>query len=224
MIRRVPTCPYLVTVPATSLVVALGSTGLSLGTAGIIGGAALGLAWSIVLGRSIERLVRRRTWKRRLANGSVFLGIVASGVMLGGGVMYVLLMKAASVAPVPVLSALMQPTIPFFIILNKPLEVLVVPGAVFSNWHNDTRRRLILIAAVSYYALRIWTYLAYAANRVEIASRPLSADDLEWFYRSLGVDYRPILVAVVLAAFTATAFVPDPSSVAQEKPSTSQDS
>ena len=90
--------------------------------------------------------------------------------------------------------------------------------------YNDTRRRLILIAAVSYYALRIWTYLAYAANRVEIASRPLSADDLEWFYRSLGVDYRPILVAVVLAAFTATAFVPDPSSVAEEKPSTSQDS
>ena len=59
MITSLPNRPYLITVPATSLIVALGSTGLFLGVAGIIGGAALGLAWSTVLGLIVERLIRR---------------------------------------------------------------------------------------------------------------------------------------------------------------------
>jgi hypothetical protein len=209
MIRSLPNRPYLIAVPATSLVVALGSTGLALGTPGIIGGAGLGLVWSIVLGVVVERLIPRVDWKRRLTNGSVFLAIVASGVMLGGGMMYGLLMRAAAIAPAEVLSAMMQPTIPFFIILNTPLELVVVPCAVFANWQNDTRRRLILIAATSFYALRIWSYLAYVPNRMEIASRALLPQDIEWFRRSMEVDYRPLLVAVVFVAFTMTAFVSD---------------
>jgi len=204
--------PYLIAVPATSTVVALSSTGLALGTAGIVGGAAIGLLWSVVLGTVIERLIRRHTWRPRLANGSVFVGIVASGVMLGGGVMYGLLMKAAAAAPLTVLSAMMQPTIPFFIVLNTPLEWLIVPTAVFSNWQNAARRRWIVIAATSFYAMRIWSYLTYVRNRVDIASRPLLPEDLEWFQRSMAADYRSILVAVVLVALTASAFVTDPAS------------
>jgi hypothetical protein len=202
--------PYLITVPATSLIVALGSTGLGLGTAGIVGGATLGLAWGVVLGVVVQRLIRRAHRKQLLANGFVFLGIVATGVMLGGGTMYGLLMKAATIAPAAVLSAMMQPTIPFFIILNTPMELLVVPGAVFANWENDARRRLILIAATSFYTLRIWSYLAYVPHRMEIASRPLSAADLEWFESSMAVDYRTTLLAVVFVVFTLAAFVPDP--------------
>ncbi len=214
MIRSLPNLPYLITVPAMSLGMALASTGLALGTAGIIGGAGLGLAWSIVLGVAVERLIRRHDWKRRLAHGSVFLAILASGVMLGGGLMYGLLMKAAAIAPAEVLSAMMQPTVPFFIILNTTLELVVVPCAIFANWQNDTRRRLILIAAASFYALRIWSYLVYVPNRMEIASRPLLPQDIDWFQRSMEVDYRPLLVAVVFVVFTATAFVPDPPAAA----------
>jgi hypothetical protein len=144
---------------------------------------------------------------------------VATGLMLGGGVMYGLLMRAAAIAPAEVLSAMMQPTIPFFIILNTPLELVVVPCAVFANWQNATRRRLILIAAASFYALRIWSYLVYVPNRMEIASRPLSPEDLEWFERSMAVDYRAILLAVVFVIFTCTAFVSHPSGpAAQARP------
>jgi hypothetical protein len=214
MIGNFPKVPYLITVPATSLVVALGATGLALGTAGIIGGAALGLAWSVVLGIAVERVLRTRHGQHRLANGSVFLAIVASGVIFGGGLMYGLLMRAAAVAPAEVLSAMMQPTIPFFIILNTPLELVVVPCAIFANWQNHTRRRLILISAASFYVLRIWSYLAYVPNRMEIASRALLPRDIEWFQRSMVVDYRPVLVAVVFVAFTIAAFVPDRPDVA----------
>jgi hypothetical protein len=223
--KRLMTRPYLITVPATSLIVALGSTGLALGTAGIIGGATLGLIWSVVLGNVIERLLRHPHWTRRLANASVFLAIVASGPMLGGGMIYRLLMRAAAVAPAEVLSAMMQPTIPFFIILNTPLELMAVPCAIFANWQNDTRRRLILLAAAAFYALRIWSYLVYVPNRMEIASRPLLPKDLEWFQRSMEVDYRSLLLAVVFVAFTIAAFVPDsPPAAARQKPEPSHSS
>ena len=114
MSTRLSDFPYLATVPITGIIVALGSTGLGLGVSGIIGGAVFGLVWSFGLGSITERLVRHADWRRRLANGSIFCGIVAMGTMLGGGVMYVLLMQVAAAAPVPVsvLSDLMQPTIP----------------------------------------------------------------------------------------------------------------
>lgn len=214
MTRTLPSRPYLFTVPATSLVMALASTGLALGKSGIVAGAAVGLAWGTVLGVVVERLIRRPRWKRRLANGFVFLVIVASGLMLGGGVMYGLLMRAAAAAPAAMLSAMMQPTIPFFIILNTPLELLAVPGAVFATWQNDTRRRLILIGAASFYGLRIWSYLAYVPQRMDIASRPLLPQDLEWFQRSMEIDYRSLLVAVVFVVFTSAAFVADPPAAA----------
>jgi hypothetical protein len=205
MIASLPKYPYFITVPATSVIVALGSTGLALGTSGIVGGAALGLVWAISLGGVVERLMRHDHWKQWLANGSVFVVIVASGLMLGGGVMYGLLMRAAASGPVEVLSAMMQPTIPFFIILNTPLELAAVPCALFTNWHNGARRRLILPAAASFYALRIWSYVVYVPNRMAIASRPLSPSDLEWFQRSMEVDYRSLLLAIVFVGFTIAA-------------------
>ena len=205
-----PASPYALIVPATTAVVALASTGLRLGPLGIVGGAVLGCAWSLALGRMIDRASRRARWHPLIADGSVFLGIILIGPMLGGGVMYELLMQAAAAgAPDAVLSAMMQPTIPFFIALNTPLELFVIPAALFANWYNDARRRPIVIAAATFYVLRTWSYLTYVQQRLAIASRPLTADDLEWFQRSLAADYRPLLVAIVLLAFTAAAFVPN---------------
>jgi hypothetical protein len=156
----------------------------------------------------VARAMRRARWNRLLADGFVFVGIVAAGPMLGGGIMYELLMIAAAIAPEAVLSAMMQPTIPFFIILNTPLELLIVPGALFANWRYEARKPVLLVGAVAFYILRIWSYLVYVPGRVEIAFRPLSPADLAWFQRSLVVDYRPLLVAIVLLAFTTAAFIP----------------
>lgn len=79
---------------------------------------------------------------------------------------------------------------------------MVAPCAIFATWHNRARRRLILIAAAAFYALRIWSYLAYVPTRMEIASRPLPPDDLDWFQRSTAIDYRSLLVTVVFVVFT----------------------
>lgn len=218
VIRRLPNSPYFIVVPATSLVVALASTGLGLEPGAILGGAAFGAVWGVGLGALVERVIDRDDWRQRLADGTVFLGIVGSGVMLGGGVMYALLMSAAATAPPAILSAMMQPTIPFFIVLNTPLELVGVPGAVFANWHQHTRRRLMVIVAAAFYTLRIWSYVVYVSGRMEIASRPLSPQDLEWFERSMGVDYRPLLVAIVFVGFTIAAFVRGPAAASHHRP------
>ena len=200
-------CAHVVAVAATSVIAGLSMTGLGASARGIVGGALLGLVWSLLLVSLIARVLPDDVWTPRLANASIFLAIVASGVQLGGGVMYGLLMTAAVGAPTDILSSLMQPAIPFFIIVNTPMELLIVPAAVVTNWDVGRRRGLVVSAASIYYLLRIWTYLVYVPNRMAIAARPLSPGDLEWFHRTLSVDYRTIPVAVVYIAFTAAAFV-----------------
>ena len=64
--------------------------------------------------------------------------------------------------------------------------------------------------------MRAWTYLTYAPMRLEIASRPLSPEDIEWYQRTLGVDYRVALNAafhlcVVLAALAPRPTPPGPA-------------
>src|SRR5829696_9156395 len=42
------------------------------------------------------------------------------------------------------------------ITLNSLMEWLLIPAALFLNWHIPKRRTLIVIAAVVFYAMRIW--------------------------------------------------------------------
>src|SRR5262245_24967891 len=58
-------------------------------------------------------------------------------VTSGGGVLYLLLFWSVLREPsttYAALSALMRPTVPFFIALNSAMEVLFVPLVVFLNW------------------------------------------------------------------------------------------
>ncbi len=48
---------------------------------------------------------------------------------------------------------------PYF--YNTSLEMLLLPGALLLNWHLPTRRNLILIGAVLFYAQRVWSYLYF---------------------------------------------------------------
>lgn len=198
---------YLV-VPVTAALFALESTALRLGIIGLVGGALLGCAWGVLLGRLVARIQRNGRWHGHAANVTVFVAIVASGLLLGGGVMYGLLMAAAITAPPEVLSAMMRPTIPYFIVVNTLMEWFVVPAALFSNWHNAKRRPLIVIASALYFTMRVWTYSAYASQRLEISGRPLSPEDIEWFRRTLSVDYRGVLNALTQVFLLWAAFIP----------------
>lgn len=53
---------------------------------------------------------------------------------------------------------LFLPTIPFYIVANAALELLIIPGLLFISWRAGKRRILIAGAAALYFVLRVWTY------------------------------------------------------------------
>jgi hypothetical protein len=205
--------PYLITVPITMTIFALYATAfLPFGVLGAAGGALIGLLWSMCLGWAAERLARQERLYVWLANAPVFLGLISIGLSIGGGLMYQSMMYEALNEPSTtqaVLSALMQPAVPFFIIFNTLMELLLISLIVFWNWDtNPNRRRLILIGVLVYFVHRIWTQLVYAEPRLEITLRPLSEADIEWFKRTLATDYRVVLNGITYVCFLVAAFIP----------------
>jgi hypothetical protein len=147
-----------------------------------------------------------------LANLPLALSIAAEGLMMGGGIMYTFLLSAALHEPsttYAVLSALMKPAVPFYILLNTAMELLLVPLIVFWNWNSDPKRRtLILIGVLAYVAMRVWTYWVYAEMRLDISQHTLSAADVAWFQQTLATDFRIGLHVITLAGFLWAAFLP----------------
>ena len=189
----------------------MGALALQLGALGVVGGAVIGLVWSVVLGFIAGKLGQRDSWKPYLANAPVFLAIIATGLLIGGGLMYGFLMNAALGEPsttYATLSALMQPTVPYYIVVNTLMEALIVPLVVFLNWHIPIRRALILIAVLVYFVMRMWTYIIFAELRLEISTHPLPTADVEWFKETMRNDYRGVLNVITQVAFILAAFVP----------------
>jgi hypothetical protein len=106
-----------------------------------------------------------------------------------------------------VISALMRPAVPFYIILNTTTERFLVPLAVYTNWNaNRLRKSLILIGVAAYFAMRIWTYSVFAENRLEMSLRPLTAADVEWFKATLAIDFRLVLNVIMYICWIWAAF------------------
>jgi hypothetical protein len=205
--------PYLVVVPFTTIVFAL-SYGLFLqfGILGIIAFASVGFLWALILGLVTRRLMRRDAWIGLLANAPLSLGIIATGLLMGAGLIYIFMMNAALDEPsttYAVLSALMKPAVPYYIILNSLMELFIIPFVVFLNWNtNPKRRTYIIIGVVLYFIMRVWTYLVFAPTRLEISGRTLSDADVEWFKQTLATDYRVILILITQIFFILAAFIP----------------
>ena len=204
--------PYMIAVPFAMILFGFYGTFLPFGLLGILGFAAAGLLWALFLGFIANRLMRREAWHAWLANTPVFVSIIAIGFMAGGGSMYIFMMYAVVDEPsttYAILSALMQPSVPFFIIINTLLELFVMLLVIFFNWNVDPKRRsLSLIGVGLYLAMRVWTYLVYAETRLAISTQPLSAADVEWFKRTLATDYRAILELISQGFFILAAMIP----------------
>jgi hypothetical protein len=186
---------------------------LQFGYLGIIGFASVGFLWALILGFIAKRLIiRREAWIGLLANAPLFLDIIATGLLMGGGFIYIFMMNAALNEPsttYAVLSALMKPAVSYYIVLNSLMELLIIPFVVFLNWNtNPKRRTYIIIGVVSYFVMRVWTYLVFATTRLEISERTLSAADVAWFKQTLATDYRVILILITQAFFILAAFIP----------------
>jgi hypothetical protein len=120
------------------------------------------------LGFIAMRLSRKESRRPALANASVFLATLASGLMAGGALLQQMLLSAGLGTPSTTFTMIHPPfggSFSLFIItMNSLMEWLLIPVALFLNWHIPKRRTLIVIAAAMFYAMRVWSYIYFVPN------------------------------------------------------------
>jgi hypothetical protein len=203
--------PYLVATPLVTLMFAFYGRVMPFGALGYVGGALAGFVWSLLAGAVSSWLSQDATIAALSADAVLFACVIVAGSLVGGGVLYLLLFWSVLREPsttYAALSALMRPTVPFFIALNSAMEILFVPLVVFLNWNTEARRRWVIVIAAGIYVVhRAWTYLVYAERRLATGTSPLSEADVEWYTRTLATDYRVVLNAIIFALFTVATFL-----------------
>jgi hypothetical protein len=208
--------PFLVVVPATTVIGALGATALGSVTAALLG-AVSGLGWGLLLGFIATRLARRESSRPGLANVSVFLATLCSGMLAGGALLEMMLLSAGLGTSSTTFTMIHPPfggSFNLFIItLNSLMEWLLIPVALFLNWHVPKRRKLIVMAAVVYYAMRVWTYIYFVPNIFEFGALPpegpFSAELVERFRIWVNLSWFRLVIDVLTnLLFLLAAFVP----------------
>ena len=175
---------------------------------------AAGLVWSVVLAALATWLTGWEGRWRRAANGSVFLAAFVAGFAFGNGVLYQSLMTVVAserpqYLPLFYLDAPAEAVNYFPYFYNTSLELLLLPGALLLNWHLPTRRNLILIGALLFYAQRLCSYLYFVPaifdfermTPAQLTSTVVVEDVRQWILLSwtrTGVD--GLLFALLLLA------------------------
>jgi hypothetical protein len=209
--------PLLVVVSALVVVSVLGFSTLGGFGAALVAGI-FALGWALFLGFITMRLARSESRRAALANGSLFLITLAMGLMAGGGLPYQLLLSAGLSTPSTTFTMIHPPfsdtSNVFIITMNSLMEWLLIPAALFLNWHIPKRRTLIVIAAVAFYAMRVWSYIYFVPNMFEFGvlppDGPFSAEVVERFRMWVNLNWIRIAIQDILTylLFLLAAFVP----------------
>jgi len=218
--------PFLIVAPALVVVSAIGFSTLGgFGLALVAGSFALG--WSLLLGFIALRLARSESRRSALANGSLFLVTLAMGLMAGGGLPSQLLLSAGLSTPSTTFTLIHPPfsdtSNVFIITMNSLMEWLLMPAVLFCNWHIPKRRTLIVIAAVAFYAMRVWSYIYFVPNMFEFGALPpdgpFSAEVVERFRMWVNLNWLRIAIQEILTylLFLLAAFVPASASATIRK-------
>jgi hypothetical protein len=219
--------PFLVVVPA---LVAVGGAGFStLGgfSAALVAGG-VGLGWGLFLGFIAMRLARSESRRAALANASVFLATLGAGLMAGGALLQQMLASAGLGTPSTTFTIVHPPfggSFSLFIItMNSLMEWLLMPVALFCNWHIPKRRTYIVIAAAAFYAMRLWSYIYFVPNIFEFGAippdGPFSAEIVERFRMWVNLSWLRFAIqdALTYLLLLLAAFVPASASANFRKP------
>src|SRR5215203_5560637 len=140
--------PFLLVVPALVVVGGLGFSTLGGFSAALVAGG-VGLGWGLFLGFIAMRLARSESRRAALANASVFLATLTAGVMAGGSLLEMMLLSAGLGTPSTTFTMIHPPfggSFSLFIItLNSLMEWLLMPVALFCNWHIPKHRTFFVI-------------------------------------------------------------------------------
>lgn len=152
----------------------------------------------------------------------MFLAAFVAGFAFGNGVLYQSLMTVVALEtprylPLFYLEAPAEAVKYFPYFYNTSLELLLLPGALLLNWHLPTRRNLIFIGAVLFYAHRVWSYLYFvptifafeAMTPAQLTSAAVVEDVRQWILLSwtrTGIDgllFVLLLLAVAVPFLAA---------------------
>jgi hypothetical protein len=48
------------------------------------------------------------------------------------------------------------PSIPYYIVVNGLLEMIIIPLVLFATWYRGRRRILVVATAALYFAMHVW--------------------------------------------------------------------
>lgn len=139
--------------------------------------AAGGLILGLVIVTAAAWIDRRDDRRRFVADGTLFLGALAAGGLFGTGFIFLpLLHGLLSISP-QTLPTVLQPPIGihlsiYYFIANPLMETIIIPLALLANWRTPRRRTLLIVAAVVFYGMRLWTYLYFAPIFMGLADLP----------------------------------------------------
>jgi hypothetical protein len=221
--------------PRTPAITAMAGTSLVGFTAGTLGGpfaamifGAVGFLYGL-LAFAVARRLTRSSRRAMFANVSLYAATFAITCLTGVGLQIMPIMDVSITHAPQFFADLVRSPIgdaealPYYL-LNTPLEWLLIPAALLLNARIPKRRTLVLIAAMMFFALRVWSYLYFVPDILDwnqgTTGQPLSADqldqaalwvDLSWI--RLGAD-AAIALLLLGAAFipAARADVPEASS------------
>lgn len=206
--------PFFLAVPFTAIVTGLFNLSEPLSAPlGVLAGA----TWGVALGLLLMWIGRREAVAAWVEDSLVVAGITAVAFAACGGLMALLMLAGALDSPSltgETLLKLFLPTIPFYVVANSVLELLIVPGLLFIGWRAGRRRILIVAAAALYFGLRVWTYLAFVPARLGFANEaqpdvPLTVPERQQAYRELMVDDpRWILLLAIFGLLLLAAHLP----------------
>jgi hypothetical protein len=177
----------------------------------------LGAVWGAVVSLTAYWIVRsagRAAWAEDIL---VVLGITGFAFAGCGGLMAILLLNGALDSTSLTGDALEQmflPSIPYYIVANSILEIFVIPLILYVAWRPGRRRILIVAAAALYFAMRVWTYVAFVPARLgwadsDHSNQPLTAAERSQASSDLMLnDPRWILLLIMFALFLAAAHLP----------------
>jgi hypothetical protein len=175
--------PYYLVVPFSALITGLFNLGEFLPWPIAI---LLGATWGILAG-----LIAHRIHHRKAEDALIALGAAGFAFAGCGGLMAILLLKGALTSTSLTGDALEQmflPSIPYYIAVNSILEILVIPLILYVGWRPGRRRILIVAAAGLYFAMRVWTYIAFVPARLGWADSDHSTQPLTPAERSQAFD------------------------------------
>lgn len=176
----------------------------------------IGVGWAVVIGSAARRVRRGPVLSAWAEDGLVAVGCIAMALFAFGGAIGLLMMGTAldsSSITGETMVTMFLPSIPIAIAANVPTELVIIPGLLILGWRPGLRRVLFVTAAALYFVLRIWTYLVFAADRLDFADAQrstsvMTAAEKQQFADAMHVDDpRWILNLLIFAVFLLAAFL-----------------